>query len=252
MLIYYILNVVSNQRPRTDTYGIIAHKLSASITTLEDYSLEGLTELCNVSPSSLSRFAKLTDYRNFSAMAGHLQDTVPNYLRGEGRILMDEFSQETDYAAAFEQQLNKINAQVFQILAEHDIDGIISLLTGAKKVAFFGFPTPLETLSLQMELGIHGIECTNYNAPEDQYPEMDSLKAGDVAVIYDCYNHDTVLPYLMNLRKSEVPTIFISSSAQAKALYKPDFFVKFPDMNLAMNLHLAGLLTTALVVHLQQ
>ena len=71
MLIYYILNLLSNTRSRNDTYGTIARQLSRNISKLDDYSLTALAEICSVSPASLSRFTRLMDYRNYSTMALH-------------------------------------------------------------------------------------------------------------------------------------------------------------------------------------
>lgn len=68
MLIYYILNLLSNTRSRNDTYGTIARQLSRNISKLDDYSLTALAEICSVSPASLSRFTRLMDYRNYSTI----------------------------------------------------------------------------------------------------------------------------------------------------------------------------------------
>ncbi|WP_278841536.1 hypothetical protein [Holdemania filiformis] len=251
MLIYYILNLLSNTRSRNDTYGTIARQLSRNISKLDDYSLTALAEICSVSPASLSRFTRLMDYRNYSTLANQLQEAIPDYVHGDGQLLIKSPLPHEKGQTAMRRQLDQMNELAYQAVQTIDLTEAARCLIQASKVAVFGSPKPQAALMLQMELGMQGIECTNYYAPEDQYPEMQALEAGCTAVVYDCYDHDSILPYILSLRKPDVNLILISCSEKLKATYNPDFFLAYPNLNFAMNLALADQITLYLVSELQ-
>lgn len=114
MLIYYILNLLSNTRSRNDTYGTIARQLSRNISKLDDYSLTALAEICSVSPASLSRFTRLMDYRNYSTLANQLQEAIPDYVHGDGQLLIKSPLPHEKGQTAMRRQLDQMNELAYQ------------------------------------------------------------------------------------------------------------------------------------------
>lgn len=58
MILYYILTIFANSQPKNDVFGIACLKIIESINSIKDYSLKGLSKICFVSFSTISRLPK--------------------------------------------------------------------------------------------------------------------------------------------------------------------------------------------------
>ncbi len=249
MILGYILKQLESISPKGDLYGEISHRLWNVLFSSKRLTIEEAAEECDTSISSISRFSRMLEYRNYSEISVHIADFDRAY-RAEG-FLCDTLSDEPD-AVLGQYHQNMMNAlEKIHGISPEALLSCADVMKSSERLFVFGSPIPQGVYFLLMELERQGVETFAHLYPRDQFTEIGQMRDTDTALIFDCTSSENLTDELMRHHNGKGRIILYAQQQLKYRMYKPDHFFCGPDMGLNLNMIAAGELINQLIVLLQ-
>lgn len=249
MIIYYVLTLFANSNERNDLFGAACMKIIEAFHTIQDYSLKGLTKICYVSNSTISRLSKKLFYDNLVQFCAYLKESKSEYLIN-GQILDTSTTTIHESYEVLEKQMNDSITQAKELLNPSTIQTILTLIQNAERICIVGSPVPQSAYSLQMELNMQGKKASAYMKPTSQIEEMHSLSKNDLIILYDGIGDADISKELV-AEHSIGNLIVITPFTQYKKIYNTPYVIPYTRSNFTMNLFHTGVITDFIISALQ-
>ena len=248
MIIYYVLTMYANTHLRKDIFGSACMRLIEALHNIQDYSLKGLTKICYVSNSTISRLTKKLFYVNLNQFTGYLQLAKKEYaVSGSIVEKTDSYLQAQD---KLETNMMQAIQNIKQILNEQTMQQITTLIHQANRICIVGFPVPESAYSLQMELNMQGKKTCAYMDPRCQLEEIHEYTKNDLIIMYEgIADEDSGKDVIEQNQTSSL--IVISPYQKYKKIYNARVFIPYEQTNFTMNLFKTSVITDFIITAVQ-
>lgn len=177
-----------NTYPHKDIYHDVAACLLKNFCKLDTMTSAQITELCNVSPSTLNRFFRMMDYpmtvsRLPDIIDGEKSDWI---LDGNYFPLIGKRPDESAIAYYVRSLQDRI-LDLHRVVDERQIKKLVNEIQSCKKIVFLGCPIPFGVFRFQMDLTLCGIESSAFMNPNYQYDELEKLEKGTIVFYTQFY-----------------------------------------------------------------
>ncbi|MFC4321339.1 MurR/RpiR family transcriptional regulator [Litchfieldia salsa] len=162
-LIYTLLAYINNSLNKDINYNI-AKSMLENIDKIESFSLDSVSEACNVAPSTINRFCKRIGFKNFSHMRNSV--AIP------AGFSIQEQADHGITTPSFLKQLEE-NSKMIDEIAESQLEWIVQQIKQSKKIVILGFEKhQIQAMELQKKLVLLGKLC---ECGTNLYKQMDGL-----------------------------------------------------------------------------
>lgn len=177
-LLYY-----SEQFPKNTAMNHTMLTLCHHLDEVADLSIDEIAALCNTNPMMLSRIARKTGYKNFSAFRVAVQEAVQQSRYINRNIPMDRV-RSTDPSGSFLDYMAEMVETLRAPWVQHQIDAVCAALHAAGRVHFYGPPN----FSIYMVMLLHdlisdGKEVHPYTSRESITADMDTIGADSLVLV---------------------------------------------------------------------
>lgn len=196
-LTYTLLAYINNSLEK-DINDSIARSFLQHIHNIETFSLDSISETCNVAPSTINRFCKRIGFRNFSNLRNSVilsKKTDPT--AGKPQQVLDAYS--------FNKKFQE-NVELIDRIPIEQVDQLVARLRNSKRIVILSFEKyQIHTVELQKKLLLLGKFCECSTNLFKQMEALDNLIEDDLVIMISIQGHllKEELPLIKKLRDSK-------------------------------------------------
>lgn len=176
-----------NTYDANNIYHDVADCLLKNYRILDSMTAAQIAEMCNVSPSTLTRFFRKMAYpMTVSRLPDIAGQTKENYAF-EGKYIpfmekAEAVSPVGDYVRSLQSGITKLHHSI----SEKKMTQFVKDIFSCNKIVFLGCPIPQELWRFQVDLTLKGIESCAFLSPNQQFEELKRLRESTI-VFYTQY-----------------------------------------------------------------
>lgn len=222
-LIYKLQNVMNRTNEKQDTSVIIANYLLQNLDKRESFSIKTIANDCNVSPASITRFAKELSYNGFVDLKTGLLETPLERIEMAIDIEAKFAASQPSFNAYTHDLIDRVSASLQSFgdsdeLSYANLKEISELIRSKKRVVFFATQAP-SNLLLQLQHQLLTFEKFSQFFPlhKDQLEAAKNLTKDDL-VIFISINGSYVMQkdITFNILNSEATSILLTQNGHLK------------------------------------